>query len=438
MAPAHKVLTEKVVAALKPGEERAHYYDTKTPHFGVRVEPSGRKAYVWYAKVNGQPRFRACGEYPVTTLSEARTKAEEWTGIASAWKLAKFAPPDPFEKTKAAPVAPRGVPSFTDLLEAYIAGPVRSDLSKPAKSEAARILRAEKIERAEKNARWMAQKYFSAWNSLPIDTIGIDHVLAVKRSLSGKIYAANRAIEFIRAMFAWAGAKPDGRVNFAPVVNPAKDVELFEGEVEREVFMNGAELLRFNAALDKEPSADFRDFLILLINTAVRKGNLYAMRWDGVDWDSEKWTVPYSKNQESYAVKLLPAAMAVLKRRRKAAPTDAVYVFAGVGATGHVTDYSKLWYAFRTRAGLEHIRLHDLRRTAGSYIYAACKDLKATGAALGHRSLDSTMIYARLLDEVADDARQSGQDRMVAEMRKSKRRQKALQPRKVSRAALSA
>ena len=46
------------------------------PHFGVRVESSGRKAYVCM-KVNGKPRFRACGEYPNTSLADARTEAEK-------------------------------------------------------------------------------------------------------------------------------------------------------------------------------------------------------------------------------------------------------------------------------------------------------------------------------------------------------------------------
>src|ERR1700683_1500824 len=95
---AERNLTEKIVAALKPTDKRYQVRDAKQPGFGVRVDPSGRKSYYWYAKVAGVPRFRALGEYPRATVDEARDEAKVWESAAADWKRSKFQGANPFEK----------------------------------------------------------------------------------------------------------------------------------------------------------------------------------------------------------------------------------------------------------------------------------------------------------------------------------------------------
>ena len=51
---------------------------------------------------------------------------------------------------------------------------------------------------------------------------------------------------------------------------------------------------------------------------------------------------------------------------------------------------------YRKRAGVPDVRVHDLRRTLGSWLTAQGYSLTLVGKALGHRSLRATQVYARL------------------------------------------
>jgi len=61
----------------------------------------------------------------------------------------------------------------------------------------------------------------------------------------------------------------------------------------------------------------------------------------------------------------------------------------------------KAWATIRKRAGLEGVRIHDLRRTLGSWQAIMGSSLQIIGRSLGHKSLQSTEVYARMdLDPV--------------------------------------
>src|SRR5262249_16126419 len=149
-------LTEKAVEKLKAKTERQHFYDDDVTGFGVRVEPNGRKSFFWFAKVHGRPRFRALGEFPRVPLSRARNDAKELAGIAATWKRSGFDGPDPFEKRNER----RTVPTFAELVEAYITDHVRQSANNAA--------------RAEYDIRWRVKRHLGDWLMRPIDQITID------------------------------------------------------------------------------------------------------------------------------------------------------------------------------------------------------------------------------------------------------------------------
>jgi integrase len=76
-------------------------------------------------------------------------------------------------------------------------------------------------------------------------------------------------------------------------------------------------------------------------------------------------------------------------------------VFPGPGKVGHFVGPRKPWARILKRAGLKDLRLHDLRRTLGSWQAMLGSSLLTIGASLGHRDLNTTAVYARLnLDPV--------------------------------------
>jgi integrase len=81
------------------------------------------------------------------------------------------------------------------------------------------------------------------------------------------------------------------------------------------------------------------------------------------------------------------------------------YVFPGgkKNQAGHLVSPKTAWERLCKRAGFDNLRMHDLRRTLGSYQAAGGASLTVIGKSLGHRSTASTAVYARLnLDPVRD------------------------------------
>jgi integrase len=343
-------ITQKAIEKLKPGKDRLQYMDDAITGFGIRVQPEGEKSFFWSARINGKLRFRMLGKYPAVSVEQARIDAQKLNVTAGEWRRSGYQGVDPFEKQER--IVPPSTPTFIELVEAYIENQVKEKANHPAD--------------AEYDVRWKVKRHFNNWRDRKIDAITVKDVLAVKNECGKRHHLANRAVEFIRTLYAWSAKSRNGRINFWPVENPAKSVELHD-EKPRERFLQPDELVRFNDALDNEPCADLKDFLILAMNTGARRSDIFSMRWSDLHWERLTWSVPYPKNDESYDVGLLPSALAVLERRRTQARDSDVYVFPGVGKTGHLTDLKKPWQAFRKRARIPDIRLHDIRRTVGSY-----------------------------------------------------------------------
>jgi integrase len=67
------------------------------------------------------------------------------------------------------------------------------------------------------------------------------------------------------------------------------------------------------------------------------------------------------------------------------------------------------------RAGLTDLRIHDLRRTLGSWQAALGASLPIIGKSLGHQSLEATQIYSRLeLGPVRQSVERAGQAMLLA------------------------
>jgi integrase len=103
------------------------------------------------------------------------------------------------------------------------------------------------------------------------------------------------------------------------------------------------------------------------------------------------------------------------KRRVEGDP----WVFPSHGATGHVVDLKDRWRVLLKRAQIENLRIHDLRRTQGSWQAAQGASLQIIGKALGHSSVASTEIYSRLsLDPVRVSMAQANAAMQAAAKRK--------------------
>lgn len=212
---------------------------------------------------------------------------------------------------------------------------------------------------------------------------------------------ANRVIELLSSIYNKAS-----EFGFAGS-NPTNGIKPFK-ENKRDRFIGGGELPRFFTALAEDTSDDFKHFVLLSLLTGARRTTVLSMRWQDIDLLSSTWRIPDGKNGEPQVVALVPEAVAVLQERApkrtkivEGVEVAVAYVFPAPSATGYATPPKKRWRALITRAGVADLRIHDLRRSLGSWQAITGASLVIIGKSLGHKSADSTMIYSRLdLDPV--------------------------------------
>jgi integrase len=147
--------------------------------------------------------------------------------------------------------------------------------------------------------------------------------------------------------------------------NPAQGIKKFK-EKSRDRFLHPDELPRFFESLDAEENDAIRDYIYISLLTGVRKSNVLSMRWEDIHLERREWLVPETKNGESLRVHLIEKVIDILKDRTKKYG-QREWVFEGWGVTGHLIEPKAGWKRILQRAGIKDLRLHDLRRTLGSW-----------------------------------------------------------------------
>ena len=138
----------------------------------------------------------------------------------------------------------------------------------------------------------------------------------------------------------------------------------------------------------------FRDFFLMLLLTGARRANVQAMRWEDISVERTVWRIPETKSGEPVTVPLVTEAMEILTRRKGA--IDSPFVFPSHGKSGHLIEPNPAWQRLISRAGIADLRMHDLRRTFGSWQAAAGVSLNIIGKSMGHKNQSTTAVYARL------------------------------------------
>jgi integrase len=185
--------------------------------------------------------------------------------------------------------------------------------------------------------------------------------------------------------------------------NPCQGVEKIKLQA-RDRFLQPNEIDALRKALGSEPQI-YQDFFWLCLLTGARRGNVLSMEWSEIDTRLATWRIPPHKfkNGQSHTIALTAPALAILERRRarqdKLTPShnySSAFVFQSSKKEGHLAEPKRAWARIVKRAGLQDLRIHDLRRTLGSYLAIDGQSQYTIGKALGHLDPRSTAIYARL------------------------------------------
>jgi integrase len=385
--------SKKVLADLAaPATGRAYHYDAKTRGLVFAITPTGSRSFQVYRSVKGRPERITLGKFPDLTVEQARVMAAEVNSAIAQGKNPK--------RLK----APART-TLDKLLEAREGGQ-RFDPEQEQAIFARTTLTALGAAYVERHAKVHKKSWRKdeAMQEHHLKTLKFRQLANIEKSdveaLHAKVgrdsgrYAANRLLALLSKMFSVAqgwGWKGD---------NPAKGIKKFKEE-SRERFLEGDEMPRFFKALAEEPNTIARDFFLTSLLTGARKTNVLMMRWAEIDLDKARWRIPETKSGESHTLPLPQAIVEVLKARE--ASTESEYVFPGRGKTGHMVEPKSAWRRILDRAQIDDLRIHDLRRTLGSWQAATGANLSIIGKTLAHKNVSTTAIYARLnLDPVRD------------------------------------
>ncbi len=368
------MFTKRALEAIKPTGKLFTVKDEKTPGLVLMVTPAGAKTFYSYRWLAGKPERIKLGRFPAMTLEQARAKAAEVNGA-----IAKDH--NPAEAKRAI----RAEPTFADVFERFL---------KEKRNRAGKPM-------SERNAieyRRVVATHLNGIAGRKLSEITPERVKAA----AGKVKSpsqSNKVKAIVSATFNWA--RDEGITGQA---NPAQAIKS-KLIPSRERFLLPSEFPRFMAAVESSP---LRDFFLLALFTGARRSNLQAMRWQDLNLEESTWLIPVTKNGHPVTIALPPEAVEIIKARKQAAIVGASYVFPGIGKTGHLVEPKRAWDQILEAAGLENLRIHDLRRTLGSWQARQGASLTVIGKSLGHRSQQATAIYSRLdLDPVRESVEQA-------------------------------
>lgn len=409
-----------------PGK-RITAYDTVIPKLAVRVTAAGTKTFYVIRRTGSEMAWVKLGVFgDDLTVEKARTEAQKVLG-----EFAGGANP------AAARRAVRQEPTFLEVFNEYLNNKRKRDGTSLS-------------DKTKRDYRDLVRLYMSKIASKRLSEVTRDSVKAVHRAATMKSAAqADKCTAVVGAVFTYAldreifsGMNPASRVQ----KNPAPS---------RERFAVADELPYLFAAIERSSQ---RDFFLLAMLTGARRGNLQSMAWRDLDLEGAVWRIPMTKNGTPQNVVLVPEAVAILRARKDRADEarglatyggiSTPYVFSGKGITGHLQEPKTAWAQVRRDASLlrlldamqgagvideeqrrmaddvliktpnvaertyhamataammnpgdysiKDLRIHDLRRTLGSWQAKSGASLQIIGKSLNHKTHQATLIYARL------------------------------------------
>lgn len=338
----------------------AYHYDTRTRGLAIGVSHTGARSFIVYRKVSGRPERITLGRYPDLTIEHARGKA---AAINAA--IAHGENPADLRRVR------RNEWIFRQLFDEYLER------------------HAKRNKRTWEEDLAIFGRHIGQLANLKLSSIKRTDVAAIHSAI-GKSHprTANKVLALISSIF---GRATEWGLWDKP--NPARGIKRFK-ERQRDRFIQANELPGFFQAVADEPNETIRDYVLLSLLTGARRSNVLAMRWEEVNLEQGEWRIPETKNGTPQTVTLSPEAISILLNR-KAANTSG-YVFPGIGRTGHLKEPRKGWERILKRAGLRDLRIHDMRRTLGSWQAKTGASLSVIGKSLNHKNPSTTAIYARL------------------------------------------
>ena len=372
----YRTLSNRTVEKLKVTKDTV-FWDHELTGFGVRVYSTGGKVYVAQARGPGEPKRVTVGRHGVLGAEQARQRAAL---IIARVKAGEEPVPEPMAARLS------GGPTVGELARRYLEEHV-AVRCKP---------------RTVASTRTVVNRHIvPALGKLPLLAVERAQVAELHQRLCGTPSIANMVVRTLSLMYRLAegwGLVPEG-------CNPCRSVVKYPVR-KRERFLTDKEFNRLGQVLDEvEPqggaSASAVAAIRLLMLTGCRKNEILTLRWKDVALDENELRLPDAKTG-ARVVPLSPSAVKLLAGLPRVEGNP--WVIPGRKPGAHMSNMDQAWQVIRARAGLEDVRIHDLRHSFASRALALGESLPMIGKLLGHSQVETTARYAHLARDSVQEA----------------------------------
>jgi integrase len=376
-------LTDRIVDALPvPTAGNKRIPDSEVRGFNCQVTMTGERGFVFRYRVHGRERLYTIGSRSSWSTIAARNRARELRRLVDQGI-------DPHEQEAQARAEAVTVAEFWTLVyEPLHLPPLRPGWRRNIRS-------------------MMKNDILPNLGHLPVKAVDRADVAALHRGISKRApVRANRVKAVVSSLMEYAerahvtesgeriaALRPLGS-------NPARGVKL-NHEEQRQRFLSPAEMARLVEALDRHQERTSAALVKFLLMTGCRFGEAANATWDQFDLERGAWTKPSSntKQRRTHVVPLSAPALVLLGQLR----ADSPYLFPGPSGKPFATIRS-FWASICRQAGLEGIRVHDLRHSFASVLASGGASLLLIGQLLGHTQAATTHRYSHLIDAVQREA----------------------------------
>jgi integrase len=386
-------ISKRTVDALEfdpAGPAQQFLWDSTLAGFGVYVLATGKKVYVAQFRLNGRQQRIKIGPHGALTAEEGRAEAKRILG-----KVAHGA--DPAAERREL----RAARTVSEVADQWLAEHI--DIFKKPRT-AAEYRRIVDLYIRPELGRMLLRDIRRA------------DIAALRARMIETPIMANRTLATVSSMWSWAAKLEE----VAAADNPAAGLERFR-ENAKERFLTTEELTRLGDVLrlgetegipfevdetgpkaKHAPKAENRRVILdqfavaairLLLLTGARLGEILSAKWDHVDFERGVIFLPDSKSGRK-PLYLSAAAQEVLAGLPRIEGNP--HIIAGAKASAPRSDLQRPWRAVRRAAGLEGLRLHDLRHSFASFGTGASLGLPIIGKLLGHTQAATTQRYAHV------------------------------------------
>lgn len=209
--------------------------------------------------------------------------------------------------------------------------------------------------------RDIMENHLKDWWKKELSVINRQDVISRFRSItdrSGK-GAAGHSMRMLRALYNYAAIEDEQLRNPVDILTMKK---LWHPNTRKQNLLKTTDLKKWFQCVETLENDSFRDALIVLLFTGLRKSEAFGLKWGDVFLDHGSILIPDTKNREPLRLPMNSIVQDVLSNRKECRRSD-VWVFDSSSKTGHIVDAASTIKKIRAETGIEDFSLHALRRT---------------------------------------------------------------------------